>query len=201
VPALQGCGVLLFRLIFGREPTRHFTVFEPPVAASGVGVDRVDQAERLVFIRDGFAWTAWLFTPLWLLAKRAWLALLVYVVAAVALVLLARVLGLSGGASLLVLLAAQMIFGFEAEGLERWLLERDGWRMVGSVNGRSIEECERRFFDAWLPSQMMRAPAAAGQPSPPTPPGRTMGSVMLGSVPASLRRGPRIIGAMLGSKT
>ena len=25
--------------------------------------------------------------------------------------------------------------------------------MLGSVSGRTVDECERRFFDGWLPSQ------------------------------------------------
>ena len=55
-----------------------FTVHEPPNPPA----DRVDRAEGLVFIKDGFAWFAALFAPLWLLMHRLWWALLGYVVLA-----------------------------------------------------------------------------------------------------------------------
>ena len=41
-----------------------FTVHEPPNPPA----DRIDRAESLVFIKDGFSWIAALFAPLWLLA-------------------------------------------------------------------------------------------------------------------------------------
>ena len=45
-----------------------FTVHEPPDPPA----DRIDRAERLAFVRDGFSWSAALFTPVWLLAHRLW---------------------------------------------------------------------------------------------------------------------------------
>ena len=54
-----------------------FTVHEPPNPPA----DRVDRAEGLVFIKDGFSWFAALFAPLWLLVHRLWWPLLGYVLA------------------------------------------------------------------------------------------------------------------------
>ncbi len=45
-----------------------------------------------------------------------------------------------------------LIVGFEGNGLRSWRLERKGYVYLASVAGRSLEECERRFFDAWLPT-------------------------------------------------
>ena len=42
----------------------------------------------------------------------------------------------------------------------RWALERRGWRTLGSVSGKTAAECERRFFEAWLPGQPIIAPRA-----------------------------------------
>ena len=50
------------------------------------------------------------------------------------------------------MLGLNLLIGFEADTLRRWALDRSGWRMLGSVSGRTVAECERRFFDGWLPS-------------------------------------------------
>jgi hypothetical protein len=44
-----------------------------------------------------------------------------------------------------------LLIGFEAGSLRRWTLDRKGWRYVASVTGRSTADCERRFFEEWLP--------------------------------------------------
>lgn len=133
-----------------------YTVYEPPEAPA----DRVDRAESLAFIKEGFHWTAALFTPFWLIAKRLWLVLMFYL-AAVGLVQAAVWwLGLDQRTLSYTLTALHLIIGFEADTLQRWTLERKGWTMLGSVNGRNGEDCERRFFDAWLPSQPYVRPSA-----------------------------------------
>ena len=53
----------------------------------------------------------------------------------------------------LVVTAIGLYLGFEVSTLERWMLDRAGWRMIGTVTGRNIAECERRFFETWLPDQ------------------------------------------------
>jgi hypothetical protein len=60
----------------------------------------------------------------------------------------------------MLLLGAQILFGFEAGSLHRAALERRGWRMAGTVAGRNLAECERRFLETWLPAQE-QAPASA----------------------------------------
>ena len=49
-----------------------FTVHEPPDPPA----DRIDRAEKLVFIKDGFSWIAAVFGPLWMIFHRLWWALL-----------------------------------------------------------------------------------------------------------------------------
>lgn len=127
----------------------HATVHEPPDAA----VDRLDRAEGLTFIGDRFTVSAALFAPLWLLANSLWLGLLLYVAAAAAILIMVLLAGL-GPSWLLVLAAAlHLIVGLEASSLRRWTLERRGWRTLGTVSGRNIADCERRFLDAWLGDQ------------------------------------------------
>ena len=139
-----------------------FTVHEPPNPPS----DRLDRAEGLLFVRDGFSWSAALFTPLWLLAHRLWLPLLGYLVVAG----LIEAAGQSGlvqpGWATLAAVSLNLLIGFEADTLRRWSLDRRGWLSLGSVSGRNAEDCERRFFDMWLPAQPILAlPAAAAVPS------------------------------------
>jgi hypothetical protein len=133
-----------------------YTVHEPPAPAA----DRVDRAESLVFVKDGFSWLAALFAPLWLIVNRLWWPLLGYVLISAAFQLMTHVAGFDQRWMGLAGLALNLLVGFEADTLRRWGLERRGWRTVGMVTGRSASECERRFFDGWLPSQPIIAAGA-----------------------------------------
>jgi hypothetical protein len=154
-----------------------YTVHEPPNPPA----DRVDRAEGLVFVKDGFTWTAALLTPFWMLAHRLWWPLVAYVAFSGAFELLERAAGLRGDVTGLVLLAVNLLIGLEADTLRRWALARRGWRTLGTVSGRSLEECERRFFEAWLPAQPVIAPVGPAKPDAP-------------------RRWP-VIGSLLGARS
>lgn len=133
---------------------RVYTVHEPgdPTA------DRIDRAEELRFVKEGFSWSAAIFAPLWMLWRGLWLALLIYILAMVALGLLVNRFGLNDQVTTLISLAIHVLIGFEADTIERWTLSRKGWRMIGSVTGTSAIDCERRFLDMWLPEQPMLRP-------------------------------------------
>lgn len=120
--------------------------------------DRLDRAESLRFVRDGFSWGAAIFAPLWLLLRGFWLALLIYAVVVAALAFGAHALGLSQQIQSLIMLGLHILVGFEADTIERWTLQRQGWEMIGTVSGRDVVECERRFFDSWLPDQPLLRP-------------------------------------------
>jgi hypothetical protein len=155
-----------------------FTVHERPDPPA----DRIDRAAGVIFVRDGFSWSAALFTPLWMLAHRLWWPLLAYVVAAGVLELLRQVVTIDTGWLTLATLALGLLIGFEAATLRRWSLARRGWTTLGSVSGRNAQDCERRFFDLWLPTQPVLAQPAA-------------------SADSSTSRGQRsLIGALSGAK-
>ena len=137
-----------------------FTVYEPPETAS----DRLDRAESLVFVKEGFSRAAEAFGPLWLLANRLWLVLLGYFAALALIWAGVWLFGLSPRALSYAVGALHLIIGLEADSLKRWTLERNGWQMAGAVNGRNAEECERRFFDDWLPRQPMIRPETLSGP-------------------------------------
>jgi hypothetical protein len=123
--------------------------------------DRIDRAEGLIFVRDGFSWGGALLAPLWMLAHRLWLPLLGYVIAGVLIELVRESDIVASGWVTIAAVALNLLVGFEADTLRRWSLARRGWVTLGSVSGRNREDCERRFFDMWLPSQPVLAPASA----------------------------------------
>lgn len=125
-----------------------YTVHEPPDPPA----DRLDRADSHVFVKEGFNWAAALFAPLWLLANRMWIVLAGYL-AVVAAIRLGFEWIAGSQPSALLMIALHLLIGFEADTLRRWTLDRNGWRMVGSVLGRNWAECERRFFDTWLPGE------------------------------------------------
>ncbi len=146
-----------------------FTVHEPSTPAP----DRMDRAESLVFVKEGFTWSAAVFTPIWMIVHRLWWPLAGYVVA-IGVLEGIRLLDIvpSSWPSLLSL-ALHVLVGFEADTLRRWKLDRNGWTMLGSVSGKNAAECERRFFDQWLPDQPVIAPPPPHRPLPSGPPRTT----------------------------
>ena len=138
-----------------------YTVYEPRL-----GGGSEPNPECLLFVRDGFVWSAFLFAPLWMLRHRLWLALLVYAAAAIVIALGASWFRLSPGTTALIAFLASLLIGFEASSLRRAALARRKWINVGIVVGDDLELAERRFFDAWTrrgaPSNShMRAPASS----------------------------------------
>lgn len=130
-----------------------FTVHERPTHAA----DRVDRAAELVFVRDGFNWAAVLFGPFWMIAKGLWWPLVGYLGILLAAGAAAPLIGLHPGALSLIPIALNVLLGLEGSTLQRWTLARRGWSEIGSVVGRTVGECERRFFEGWLPTQPMLA--------------------------------------------
>jgi hypothetical protein len=133
---------------------RTCTFHEPP----GHAADRLERAEALVVVPDGFSWPAALLTPFWLLAHRLWLPFVGYLVAVG---LIEGVLWLAGAGESVaawIVVGLHVLVGLEADSLRRWSLERRGYSYVGSVSGVTLDECERRFFDAWLPGQPFLSP-------------------------------------------
>lgn len=140
-----------------------FTVHEPPNPPA----DRIDRGDSMVFVRDGFSLNAALLTPLWLIGNRHWIALAAYAIGMALLVGALLLLDVNPAWITLWVVAYQLIWGYEADELERGALTRRGFETVGTVSGRTRRECERRFFDGWLPRQPILS--AAPPPAPRTP--------------------------------
>jgi len=133
-----------------------FTVHEPPPRQG----EAATAPERFVFVRDGFHFWAFVLAPLWLLAHRLWLALVVYLVLYGAIGMSLFLLGVSATVQFLVSLLIAFSIGFEAATIWRWTLTRRGWKTFGFVVGEDPEIAERRFYAAW----------ANRKAEPPAPP-------------------------------
>jgi Protein of unknown function (DUF2628) len=136
------------------------TVHEPPRPPA----DRVARAEKLAFVKDGFHPQAAAFAPFWLLGQQLWLPLLAYA----AIFALAQWglpwLGIGGRWGLFAIAGLNLLVGFEADTLQRWRLDKKGWTTLASIGGRNRDDCERRFFESWLPQQPMFSRSSMPQP-------------------------------------
>ncbi|MBJ3777723.1 DUF2628 domain-containing protein [Acuticoccus mangrovi] len=148
------------------------------------------QAERAVFVRDGFAWLAMIAPPLWLLANHMWVLFVVLGVLVGAILWLVST-ALSAEVAGVVALGLMVWFGFEARGLRRWSLARRGWRIRAVAEGRRYRDAERRYFTdrlaPHLPPHTHRPVPEAGGAAPWAP------------APAT-RAAPGLIGAAKGER-
>lgn len=136
-----------------------YTVHEPRHPAQSIE----EKADSIMFVKEGFTFWGFLFGPLWLLYNRLWFEFILALVLGGALAAGLYELGLTRQAPAIVDLLFALIIGFEGNNILRWNLERKGYTFLGSVAGRSRLECERRFFDAWLP----HATGKGGAPGTP----------------------------------
>lgn len=154
---------MLFQLLFGFGRVLAYTVHEQPTPPT----DRMDRAEALRFIKDGFSFPAAVAGGIWLAVHQLWHALALYLAAVAAIAAGYVWFGLPDLAAIIVLVALHLLVGFEGDAIERGSLERQGWSTLGSVTGASALECQRRFFDQWLPSQPVLASKPVQPPKPP----------------------------------
>ena len=126
-----------------------YTVHEP----SQSDADRVDRGVELEFVKDGFSWLTAICPVFGFIANGIWLMAIAYLAGAALLGYLLHALGMDPGWISIIFLMINVYLGFEISTLKRWMLDQKGWQMLGVVNGRSIAECERRFFESWLPEQ------------------------------------------------
>jgi hypothetical protein len=105
--------------------------------------------DKFVFVRDGFHVWAMVFGPLWLIAKRLWLALIGWIVVVAGIEIGLRSLGVGRPMVAVVGLILAILTGLEASTLQRWTYSRRKWRQLDVVVADDEESAERRFFDRW----------------------------------------------------
>jgi hypothetical protein len=143
-----------------------FLVFEP-----AGGGDHLDAADRILFLREKFRWSALFFAPIWLLWHRLWLGFMGWLAAVVALAFVAYAFDLTAQATAPLLWLPTLLVALEGTELLRRKLLRSGYREIGVVLGRNLEEAERRFFADWSIRPEMTGRPRAGQGAAPVPAG------------------------------
>ena len=121
-------------------------------------------AEDAVFVKEGFAWAAFVFTLLWALWHRMWVVAAVAFSATAAIAAAASWLALGDLTVNLASLAVSLILGFEGNDLRRWSLARRGYREIAMAAGRDLDEAELRFFAAQMPGRLSEASHAPPKP-------------------------------------
>lgn len=138
-----------------------WTVHEPPKARN-----EIERADRVVFVKDAASLAAFLLPLIWMLYRRMWLVLALYLAAAVLLNAAVAALSASDATMTLANLALSVLVAMESASLRRWTLGRRGFRQVAVVSAPTLEEAERRYFADWTGA---RRPAALAPPSAPVP--------------------------------
>jgi hypothetical protein len=107
-----------------------------------------DVIEDAVFVKEGFNWPAFLVPPVWLIMKRQWLWLVLYLLAVSVIGAAGQAVQWSDNASLWLVVALNLLFGLEANDILRRSLRRRGFSFLGPALGTDLEEAELGFFTA-----------------------------------------------------
>jgi hypothetical protein len=128
-------------------------------------------AEGAVFVKEGFTFFAFVFTGLWLLIKGLWLPLIAFVAVNMALAAALAWAALPPVVLPVLNLLIALYIGMEAPGMQRAKLKAKGFAEAGTVVGKTLDECERRFFESWLDgNRRAPPPLVAASTSPVTAP-------------------------------
>jgi hypothetical protein len=113
-----------------------FTAHRPPQASQ----------EEAVFIKEGFSWPAFFFPVIWLVVKRLWLPLILYLLVVALVFALAARLSLSDTFMLLAALALNLLLGMEGNERRRRAMARRGFIEEGPFVGKDVHEAELKYF-------------------------------------------------------
>jgi hypothetical protein len=139
-----------------------FAILEPPRYQHTAA----EQTDRFIFLYERFSLGAFLFGPLWMIWRRLWLVLILYLAGVGLIGYGLRFLGTGWTVVAFVLVLGHLLLGLEATSLVRWTRTRHGWRECGVVIADDLDMAERRFFDS------RAAPRPAANPVPVIAPGQ-----------------------------
>jgi hypothetical protein len=120
--------------------------------------------DRATLVQDGFSWGAFVFTVLWFLAHRLWIAALGVLVLMVAFNAALQALDVRPLAAFLAQALLSLLIGLEANSLRRWTLARRGRPAVDVVAAADQEEAETKAFARWLSRDTALRPVASAAP-------------------------------------
>jgi hypothetical protein len=125
---------------------KSYTLHVPSDALAGDPA-ALDHAE---LVRDGFTWGAFVFTFLWFLAHRLWLAALGVFIVVIAFNFSLGALNIHPTAGFLAYVLLASLIGLEAASLKRWTYARRGRPAVDLVRAANADEAEAKAFARWL---------------------------------------------------
>ena len=147
-----------------------YLVFEPAEDGRSLAA-----ADRILFVREKFSWTALILAPLWLLWHRLWLGLLGWFAAEIIIGLVAWALMLDQTVTSIAAFIPSLLVALEGTELRRLKLQRRRYRYSGVVVAEDLEDAERRFFARWVVPAKAAAPPAPPAPLPPLAPTPVIG--------------------------
>ncbi len=112
----------------------------------------IGAADAAVPVKEGFSWPAAIFSVLWALWHRLWLAALIFFLANSILSWLLTDFGADGLAKGAVSIAVALIIGWTANDFRRRKLEKKGYRERGVVIAGDRETALQRYFETRAPS-------------------------------------------------
>lgn len=111
--------------------------------------DASDRADRVELVREGFSFWALAFNALWLLFNRLWIPFFLYAALMVYLVVGGQEMGLGPASVGILQFGLQLLLAMSAHDIQRWVLKRRGYRMVGVSIGDSELSATQRAYDRW----------------------------------------------------
>lgn len=142
---------------------QYYSVYEPEDEATDLAV----RADRLAFVKEGFAWAALIFGAFWLLYHRMWIELILYIAVFGGLEWLLATNKQAQSLTSLAMLGLTVLFALEANDLRGAALKRRGYRLAGVAIGPDRGSAELSFFRSWLPKQKRSEETDRAQHQPP----------------------------------
>lgn len=109
--------------------------------------DVKEPSDRVLLVREGFSFWAFLFNGLWLLFHRLWVPFFIYLALMIYIVEGGSHMGLSSTSIGLFQVGLQLLLGYSAHDIQRWALGRKGYAMRSVVIGDSELHAEQRTHD------------------------------------------------------
>lgn len=106
-----------------------------------------DPDRDLLLVREGFNFMAFIFSALWLLWHRLWLAAAIVISAQVILGFAVYWFSANEAGILIVDVFTSIILGLIAHDLYRWKLGQTGFVEEGVVSGTNKDDATRRYLD------------------------------------------------------
>ena len=119
--------------------TKIYTAYEKPEAP--------EPTDRVLLLKEGFTFWAFVFGPIWLLAKRQWLLFFAFIVIAALVRIGGGLLDVPMAAIAVAALFLHLMLGYHASDLRAWRLKRRGYRFAGVIAAESPMRAERRYYE------------------------------------------------------